>query len=113
MEIHATVRMLISPEKRDEVLGVLVAMSRTVRYEKGCISCRVFRGGDEDQDEILLDELWSDEQQMERHLRSSDFHKVLLLSELSRTPPEFRFEKVTSRSGIEVVEQARAARGPC
>ena len=61
MVVHASVRMLIPPQKRDEVLGILGSLSQKTRYEPGCISCRVYRG-EEEEDGILLEELWSDEE---------------------------------------------------
>jgi quinol monooxygenase YgiN len=110
MVVHASVRMLIPSQKRDEVLGILGSLSRMTRYEPGCIRCRVYRG-EEEEDGILLDELWSDEEQLERHLRSSEFYKVLLVSELSSAPPEFRFERVLHSSGIETIVKARSSAG--
>ena len=110
MVVHASVRMQIPSQMRDEVLGILGSLSQKTRYEPGCISCRVYRG-EEEEDGILLEELWSDEEQMEHHLRSSEFYKVLLVSELSRTPPEFRFETVLRSSGIETIVKARTSPG--
>ena len=108
--VHASVRMLIPPQKRDEVLGILGTLSRKTRYNPGCLSCRVYRGTEEE-DWILLEELWSDEECLEHHLRSSEFYKVLLVSELSSVPPEFRFETVLHSSGIETIVKARTPPG--
>ena len=110
MVVHASVRMMIPSQKRDEVLGILGSLSRKTRYEAGCISCRVFRGAEEE-DGILLEERWSDEEYLEHHLRSSEFYKELLVSELSSAPPEFRFETVLHSSGIETIVKARNPSG--
>jgi quinol monooxygenase YgiN len=80
MAVHASVRMLIPSQKQDEVLGILGSPSQKARYEEGCISCRVYRG-EEEENGILLEELWSDEEFLKHHLRSSEFYKVLLVSE--------------------------------
>ena len=108
--VHASVRMQIPSQKRDEVLGILGTLSRKTRYDPGCISCRVYRG-EEEEDGILLEELWSDEEFLEHHLRSSEFYKVLLVSELSSAPPEFRFETILHSSGIETIVKARTPHG--
>jgi len=108
--IHASVRMQIPSQKRDEVLGILGTLSRKTRYDPGCISCRVYRG-EEEEDGILLEELWSDKESLEHHLRSSEFYKVLLVSELSSSPPEFRFETVLRSTGIETIVKARTSPG--
>jgi quinol monooxygenase YgiN len=108
--VHASVRMQIPSQMRDEVLGILGTLSRKTRYDPGCISCRVYRGA-EDEDGILLEELWSDEEFLDHHLRSSEFYKVLLVSELSSAPPEFRFDTVLQSSGIETIVKARTPHG--
>ena len=108
--IHASVRMQIPSQKSDEVLGILGNLSRKTRYEAGCVSCRVYRGSEEE-DGILLDQIWSDEQCLAHHLRSANFNKVIQLSELSSAPPEFRFETVLHSSGIETIVKARNPSG--
>ena len=103
--VHASVRLLIPSDKRDEVLGILSMLALQTKLDSGCIQCHVYR--DEDCDAgILLDELWSDEESLKNHLRSSGFRNVLLVSELSTSPPEFRFETVLNQSGIETIEKA-------
>ena len=108
--VHARVRMQIPLKKQDEVLSILGSLSRKTRYDPGCISCRVYRG-EEEEDGILLEEFWSDEEHLEDHLRSSEFYKVLLVSELSSVPPEFRFETILRSTGIETIVKARNPSG--
>jgi quinol monooxygenase YgiN len=108
--VHASIRMQISFQKRDEVLSILRNLSRKTRYEAGCVSCRVYRGAEEE-DGILLDQIWSDEQLLERHLRSANFNKVIQLAELSSAPPEFKFETILHSSGIETIVKARTPPG--
>lgn len=104
--IHVSIRMQIPLQKRDEVLDILGNLSRKTRDEPGCVSCRVFRAAIED-DGILLDEIWIDDQFLEHHLRSATFTKVIQLSELSSEPPEFRFETIVHLAGIEAIAKAR------
>ena len=108
--IHASVRMLIPAPKRDEVLGLLCDLSRKARDQPGCVSCCVYRGIEE-KDAILLDEVWNDEAYLEQHLRSADFQKVIVISELSSAPPEFKFETILHSSGIETIVKARNLSG--
>lgn len=108
--IHVSIRMQIPLQIRDEVLDILGILSRKTRDEPGCVSCRVFRGTIED-DGILLDEIWIDGQFLEHYLRSSNFNKVIQLSELSSAPPEFRFETILHLAGIEAIAKARNRSG--
>ena len=108
--IHASIRMQIPFQKRDEVLGILSNLSRKTRYEAGCVSCRVYRGAEEE-DGLLMDEIWSDEHSLGHHFRSANFNKVIQLAELSSAPPEFRFDTILHSAGIEAIEKARNSSG--
>ena len=51
----------------------------------GCISSRLYRGV-EDVRAILLEELWSSDEDVKRHLRSDKYRKVLLVMEMAAEP---------------------------
>lgn len=102
--------MLIPAQKRNEVLRFLDSLSRKTREDPGCVSCRAYIGAEEE-DGILLEELWNDELFLERHLRSADFNKVIQISELSDVPPEFRFDTILHSAGIEAIAKARNSSG--
>ena len=104
--VHANLRMLIPPRERGDVVDFLVSFARRTRFEPGCIGCRVYRDLEQKKG-ILLEELWKDEEHLERHLRTSGFQKVLLVLELSPAAPEISFEAVTRSTGIETIEEAR------
>jgi len=104
--VHASLRMLIPPRERAGVVEFLIGFARSTRFEPGCIGCRVYRDLEQKKG-IMLEELWKDEEHLERHLRSSGFQKVLLVLELSLAAPEISFEAVTRSTGIETIEEAR------
>lgn len=108
--VHASIRMLIPSGKRHEVLGILCSFAQQTRFAQGCVMCRIYRDN-EVAEGILLDEIWIDEESLYDHLRSPEFRNVLLVSELSNAPPEFRFETVLHSAGIETIEKARMAQG--
>ena len=108
--IHASIRMTMPSQKHSEVLDLLISFSQKTRDEPGCVSCLVYCGTGEEGG-ILLDEFWSDEAFLELHLRSSQFQKVLQISELSSAPPEFRFDTILRSSGVETIVKARGPTG--
>jgi hypothetical protein len=59
----------------------------------------------------MFEELWRNEEELEQHLRSEEYRKVLLLMEMALQPPEVRFNRVSSWSGIEIIEKARTSTG--
>ena len=108
--ILANVRMTISPQKRDEALRILRSTAEGNRVLPGCLSCRIYEDAQED-NVIMFEELWRNEEELEQHLRSEEYRKVLLLMEMALQPPEVRFNRVSSWSGIEIIEKARTTTG--
>ena len=106
--VHATIRMLIPPKRRGEVLEILSSLAERSRFEEGCINSRVYQDVDSEP-VFMLDQLWASRKDLERHLRSEEFRKVLLIVEMSLGPPEIRFEEVSRSTGVESIEKARKA----
>jgi quinol monooxygenase YgiN len=83
---------------------------REARYpsnlEEACISCRLYRDIQEDR-AFMLEEIWSSEKDMQRHLKSDRYHTVLLVFEMATEPPEIRFDTIAHSSGIETIVKAR------
>jgi quinol monooxygenase YgiN len=104
--VRATIRMMIPSRKRGEVLEILSSIAERARFEPGCISCRVYRGV-EVESLIMLEEVWRDEEDLERHLRSDEYRKELLVVEMAVEPPEVRFDAVSRSTGFETIEKAR------
>jgi quinol monooxygenase YgiN len=40
----------------------------------------------------MIDELWMSDEDVQRHLRSERYRKVLLVVEMAAEPPEIRFD---------------------
>jgi hypothetical protein len=56
----------------------------------------------------MFQQLWSDEENMERYLRSDEYRQVLLVLEMAMKQPEIRFDTILSSTGIETIERARS-----
>jgi quinol monooxygenase YgiN len=106
--IHATIRMLIPPKQRREVLAILSSLAERFRFEPGCVWCRVYQDV-EAEPMILFDQVWMNDEDLKRHLRSEEFRKVLLIVEMSLEPPEIRFDEISRTRGVETIEKARTA----
>ena len=104
--VHGTIRMLIPKKRRSEVLGILSSVAERCRFESGCISCRVYQGVEVDH-AVMLEEVWRNEEDLERHLRSDEYRKVLLVVEMALEPPEIRFHTISHSTGVETIEKAR------
>jgi len=105
--IRSTVRMALAAAQVSEVMGVLGSMAAQTRTERGCVGCHLYRDALEEA-VLTIEETWASKADLERHLRSEEYRRLLLVMELARVPPEIRFEKVTEPTGIETIEEARA-----
>jgi len=108
--VLATIRVTIPAKKFGEALRILRSMTEQCRVQPGCVSCRVYRNGQED-NVLLFEQLWSNEADLERHLRSDEYRRVLLVLEMANKQPEIRFDTILSSAGIETIEKARADKG--
>ena len=104
--VRTTIRMLIPLEKQSEALEIMGSIIEQTQFEPGCLSCRLYRGV-EDTLAIMLEELWLSEEDVQRHLRSDKYYKVLLVVEMATEPPEIRFDTIALSMGVERIEQAR------
>lgn len=104
--IQSIIRMDIDPEKVDAALQILGSIVERTRAEAGCISCTVSLDI-EDQNRIVFEETWSGQEALDRHLRSEEYQRVLLVMEMARVKPEIRFDIIATTSGVEIIEKAR------
>jgi quinol monooxygenase YgiN len=105
--VNATIRALIPQKNRKEALIILRSMIEQTKLEEGCISCRLY-GDVQKQGALMLEEIWTSEKDLERHLRSHKFLAVLLVVEMATEIPEIRFDVISHSTGIETVKKARA-----
>ena len=105
--ILATLRMAIPMQKRGEALSILKSMVVRNQAQPDCVFCRICEDALED-NVLQFEEMWRSEEELERHLRSDQYHRVLLVLEMSLKQPEIRFDTISSATGIEAIEKARS-----
>jgi quinol monooxygenase YgiN len=106
--ILATLRMAIPLQKRGEALKILKAMVAQNQARPGdCAFCRICEDALED-NILQFEEMWKSQEELEHHLRSDDYRKVLLVLEMASKQPEIRFDTISSSTGIETIEKARS-----
>lgn len=105
--IHATIRMKMPVQKVKEAVDILRSMAERTRIQPGCISCRIYHDAQEE-NVIMLDELWETQEEHERHLRSAEYRNVLLVVEMAYEKPEIEFSAISQSTGVETIEKARS-----
>ncbi len=104
--VLATIRMTISARKFGEALRILGSVAERSRVQPGCLSCQVYRNGQED-NVLMFEQQWGNEADLERYLRSDEYRQVLVVLEMATKQPEIRFDTILSSTGIETIEKAR------
>ncbi len=105
----ATLRIAIQPENKTDAIGVLTALCSQADVIPGCLLCRLYEtiGINEGDDEVLMIQKWDNEEAMEKHILSPVFQQLIEIMDFATTSPELLFHKVSSTSGIEMVENLR------
>ncbi len=105
--IHSSIRMVIPHNKWVESQRILLSVAERTRVEPGCINCSLYQCI-EDNHVMMIEELWQSNEDLERHLRSGDYLKVLLVVEMALEKPEIRFDSISCSTGVETIERARS-----
>ena len=103
MMIIAILRMIVRPEKRNDLLETMRGMLEYVRVERGCLSYRLYEDV-EDRNTFVLVEEWKTQNDLERHIRTDNHHRLMALMDLLSRQPELRFNTVSHTSGMDVIE---------
>lgn len=104
--IVVTLAIKVSADKADDALRLIMPVVRRSRTEPGCLYSDVYRRDYHDT-RLLLVERWRSLEEMERHVRSERFSRVLAWIELSLDPPEVRFDWVSESRGLDMIEALR------
>jgi len=105
--VRSIIRLLIPLEKQSEALEILRSTIEETLFDQGCISCWLYRGV-EDVRAIMFEELWVNDEDLERHLRSEKYRKILLVVEMAEETPEIRFDTISGSTGLETVQRVRS-----
>lgn len=103
--IHATIRMKMPAPKVSEGVEILRSVAERTRVQPGCISCRIYHDAQEE-NVIMIDELWRSQEDLDQHLRSTEYRNVLLVVEMAEEKPEIKFSAFSESSGVETIEKA-------
>lgn len=106
MQTPAVVLTVRLAAGQDEVRRELAALLGPVAAQPGCQRCALTRdaGGS---NAVMLVEEWATRDDLERHFRSEEFWRLLVVADLSAEPPEFSIDTVSRREGLEAIARSR------
>jgi quinol monooxygenase YgiN len=106
--ILASIRMTIPRKKRDEALKVLELIVGQNKVYSGCLGSHIYEDALEN-NIIVFEEKWRNEEDLERHLSSGEYRTVLLVMEMALKQPEVKFYRISTSTGMETIEKARSS----
>ena len=101
--ILVTLRMIVKPEKRSDLLETMRGMLEPVRVERGCLSYRLYEDV-EDKNAFVLLETWATQEDLESHIRTEKQQRLLSLMDFLSEQPELRFNTVSHTAGMDLIE---------
>ena len=104
--ITSTIR-ITAPENTDgEIVRVLRSLIEPTRVHAGCISCGLYKDLHDPSVIIWLEE-WTTQDDLEHHIRSPQYNKILAAFDMSSTQPDMRFDTVVETQGMQLIAEAR------
>lgn len=106
--IIVILRVAVPPERWDETIRTVRSFLGPTRVQPGCISCRFYQDTEE-LNVLTLVEEWESQEDLDRHIRSDEYRKILAVMDLADEPPQIRFHTVSDTGGIGVIKAARGS----
>jgi quinol monooxygenase YgiN len=98
--IQASIRIVAPENKRDEIFDVLLCLKGPTEVARGCSACRILQDAEDDHALTYLVQ-WDTQDEIEEHLRSERFRRLLPYIEMSLEPPHVEFSTIDKTQGIE------------
>ena len=109
--ILATLKMIVRPERRSDLLETMRGMLEPARVERGCLNYRFYEDV-EDRNTFFLVEEWETQKDLESHIRTENQQRLLTLMDLLSEQPELRFNTVSHTAGMDLIENVLKTGGP-
>lgn len=104
--IVASIKMVVSPEKRQKVVNLIRPIIEPTLVQPGCLSCRIYQDANSE-DLLIYEEIWQDQEMLDQHIRSESYENILAAMDLASQSPKIHFNTIAHSDGIEVIYAAR------
>lgn len=100
--IIVTLRMTVQPDMRYAFMESIRGMLEPTRLERGCISYCLYEDI-ENKNTFTLVEEWKTRDDLEKHVRTDNYRRLLDLMDLLSEPYELRFSTVSQTAEMELM----------
>jgi quinol monooxygenase YgiN len=104
--IQTTLCVVVPPGRRQEIVDVFSSLLGPVRAEPGCRSSELYQQVD-DGNVLRYVEEWDEPEQLERHMRSARYERLLAIMEAAAERPLLRYDQIASTRGLSYLEAVR------
>ena len=94
------------PEKHQAILDILGYVKERLQMKRGCLESNIFQECDRDP-MILYLEAWQSRMDMDRHIESDVYLRVLNAMDLCREKPDISFHEVSETKGMDWIAALR------
>ena len=101
-----TLQLVTPREKRREMVQTLRSMIGPTQAEHGCLGCHLQQDAD-DPNLLTFNEEWQEQSDLDRHMASEDYRKLLAVMDMAGAPPQVMVLKPFDESGLERIAAAR------
>jgi quinol monooxygenase YgiN len=101
-----TLSFKVSSSKRKDAISLFDSLVGPLSVKPGCLRVALLSDVNIHEDLMLLEE-WQSRKELDKHIRSDEFRRILALMDLADESPRTRFYHVSSTEGFEVIEKAR------
>lgn len=105
--VQMNVRLLTEEKRMRALLQGLRLIARSSRLDRGCLRSGIFEDASDSALVHYIEE-WESAEEMERHIRSERFTRLLALAEEVLASPEFEFRFISEVRGLEYVAAQRS-----
>jgi len=102
-KILVTLKMIVHPKRRSDLLDTMRGMLEPARVERGCLSYCLYEDV-EDRNTFILVEEWATQKDIERHISKDNNRRLLALMDLLSEQPELQFNTVSHTAGMDLIE---------
>jgi quinol monooxygenase YgiN len=104
--INFSLRVKVPNSRVNDVKALFDSYIEPISVQPGCLKIDIFNTLNHAEEFFLIEE-WNSYVNLQRHIVSDDFRKLLAIMDLAMEQPELSFQHVSSIQGFELVEKLR------
>ena len=102
--ISASFKIVIPEDSLHQAKEILGSLSGPFEIEPGCISCKWFCEVENPRTFLWVEE-WKSLTDLENHIQSNEFKKLLFVLDMSESEPEIRIKNTIYDDGMEYIKK--------